>query len=192
MTDFLGDWKPAEWGIKGFNFAYDGTTTKDILDKIDEIQLLNPDLTVVLMGANDPIVGFTVEQSVNNIRSLQAKLRSFTVWGNSIASIAVSPKNQQYQSYAEATLKIPETSAFKFLNTFEIYKQFDLERFFTFKSEGNIQENIKAGDPDLQHPNQLGNAYIAKMFLEKVFGISFDPEKYIRETLAGEKYPGYK
>jgi len=44
---------------------------------------------------------------------------------------------------------------------------------------------------NLQHPNQLGNAYIAKVILKEVFGIEFDPELYWKDTLEGEKYPKY-
>jgi hypothetical protein len=74
---------------------------------------------------------------------------------------------------------------------YNIYRKFPLEKIFTFRSEENPFERIKKGEPDLQHPNQLGNAYIAKVVLGKVFSINFDSEKYIRDTLDGKKNPSY-
>jgi len=50
---------------------------------------------------------------------------------------------------------------------------------------------LEGGESDLEHPNQLGNAYIAKIILKEVFDIDFDADKYIRETFEGLKYPGY-
>jgi hypothetical protein len=88
-------------------------------------------------------------------------------------------------------MSIQENDNFQLIDLFNVYQQFSLERIFTFISEENPVEGIKAGEIDLQHPNQLGNSYIAKVILEKAFSISFDPEKYIKETLSGEKYPGY-
>lgn len=41
------------------------------------------------------------------------------------------------------------------------------------------------------HPNQLGNAYMAKKVLADVFGINFNPNMYMQDHLGGKKYPGY-
>ena len=69
LTDLLnGDWKLAEWGIRGFNFAYDGATTKDILDKVEDINLVKPDLVISLMGGNDPAFKMTVSETVESIK----------------------------------------------------------------------------------------------------------------------------
>ena len=65
------------------------------------------------------------------------------------------------------------------------------DKFFTFISEENLDEKIKAGEIDPSHPNQLGNAYIAKVLLDKIWGIKFDPEKYIKNVNGGEKLPEY-
>lgn len=88
-------------------------------------------------------------------------------------------------------MKIPDSESFQKVDMFSIYKKFPLEKIFTFKSEGNPEEDIKEGDPDLQHPNQLGNAYIAKVVFKEVFGTEFDTELYWQTTLAGEKFPKY-
>ena len=180
--------------LKGFNFAYDGATTKDILDKLDEITLVKPDLVISLMGGNDPAFNIPVSEHVSNIEKIVDRLISSgskVVWSNSTPAATGSPKNAQYEPYVKASMKIPAGKNLQFLDMFNLYQQFPLDRIFTFISEENPMEGIKAGEPDLQHPNQLGNAYIAKVILEKVFGVSFDPEKYISDTLSGQKYPGF-
>ncbi|MEA3449779.1 MAG: hypothetical protein U9Q85_02265 [Patescibacteria group bacterium] len=67
-----------------------------------------------------------------------------------------------------------------------------MKKIFTFVSEnGNADAGIEPGAIDFGHPNQLGNAYIAKIILKEIFDIDFDPELYIKETLEGKKYPSY-
>lgn len=189
-----GDWKTAEWGIKGFNFAYDGATTTDILDHIDDILLVKPQLVIGLMGGNDPVLGIGVNQSIQNISKIAEKTTisgAEIVWCNSTPAGVGSSKNDEYQPYARAFMKLPKIKGLSKIDMFSAYQDFSTERFFTFTSEENLVEGIKKGEPDLQHPNQLGNAYIAKVVLNQVFNIQFDPEKYIQETASGEKFPQY-
>lgn len=189
-----GDWKKSEWGVRCFNYGYDGSTTKDILDKMDDILAVKPDLIIGVMGGNDPAFNLTVNEHVENIKNIVKKANDAgakVIWSTSTSAGTNSKKNPEYEPYAKACMSIPETGNLKLIDLFNIYQEFPLERIFTFISEENLVENIKAGETDLQHPNQLGNAYIAKVILEKVFSIDFDPEKYVRETFSGEKYPGY-
>ncbi len=185
MTKVLhGDWKTATWNMRGFNLAYDGATTKDIKDRIHDIVRLKPDLVISLMGGNDPVLGVSVEQSIQyiaNITKTVTHTGAQLVWSSSTPAGKGSKKNSEYAPYAQAFLKAELPGVIK-VDMFNRYQHFPTEKFFTFISEGK---------PDLQHPNQLGNAYIAKIILGKVFTISFDPEKYIRETLEGNKYPEY-
>ena len=195
MTKYLkGDWKTSEWGIKGFNFAYDGATTKDISEKIEDILLVKPQLVIGLMGGNDPVFNISVDESVDNIKNISEKVissGSWLIWCNSTPAGKGSRKNPEYRPYAEAFMNISDKEGLLKIDMFNLYQRFPTERFFTFTSEENPVEGIKEGEPDLQHPNQLGNAYIAKVILEKAFDIKFDPEKYIKETLEVKKYPGY-
>lgn len=186
-----GDWKVSEWGIRGFNFAYDGATTKDILDRVENIKLVKPDLVIGLMGGNDPAFKLTISEHVDNIKSIIQKLETRVVWCTSTPAGSSSLKNSEYEPYAIACMQIPKNKNLQLVDIFNIYKKFPLDKIFTFLSEENPVEHIKEGEPDLQHPNQLGNTYIAKVILKEVFGIEFDPELYWKDTLAGEKYPKY-
>ena len=190
MTNFLGDWKKSEWGIRGFNFGYDGATTRDILEKSDTIKLISPDLVIGLMGGNDEIFNIGVSEHVENITRMINGLQTKVVWSTSIAFGNID-KNNKYEPYANACIQISGKGDIQLIDMFNIFKSFRLERFYTFKSEANLEENIKKGEIDYIHPNQLGNAYIAKVILKEVFGINFDPELYWGDTLAGEKYPKY-
>lgn len=143
------------------------------------------------MGGNDPSFGISISEHVENIKKIAEELNTQIVWCTSTPAGEVSPKNSQYEPYAEACMQIPQNENFQLVDVFNLYKQFPLERFFTFVSEENLVENVKAGDIDLQHPNQLGNAYIDKIILKEVFGIEFNAEKYIQDTLSGEKYPEF-
>ena len=195
MTKVLnGNWQLAEWGIRGFNFAYDGATTRDIVERLNDLLLVKPELVIGLMGGNDPVLGVSVPESVKNIGAIvdrAASVGSEVVWCNSTSSGKGSKKNNEYAPYAKAFMQIPEREGFSKIDMFNIYQKFSTENFFTFISEENLVEGIKAGEPDLQHPNQLGNAYIAKVILENAFGISFNPEKYVKDTLDGQKLPRY-
>lgn len=191
MTGYLnGDWKKSEWGIRGFNFALDGATTKDILERVENVKLINPDLVISVMGGNDPTFGVSVSESTENIKSFVSKVETQVVWCNSIYS-GTDKKNMQYEPYAKSFMQMPDIDNLQKIDLFNIYKQFDLKRIFTFISEEIPIEGIKAGEVDQQHPNQLGNAYIAKVILKEVFDINFDPEIYIEDTKNGEKLPRY-
>lgn len=189
-----GDWKTVEWGIRGFNFAYDGATTKDIYQRIDQLLVLKPQLVIGLMGGNDPVMGVSVSESVVNITHIAKQVISAEatmVWSNSTPAGQGSKKNAQYQPYAQAFMDMPDQTGLIKIDMFNLYQQFPTDKFFTFVSEANPIEGIKAGEIDLQHPNQLGNAYIAKVILKHVFDLDFHPEKYIQDTLAGLKFPQY-
>ncbi len=193
ISMYDGDWKIPEWGIKGFNFAYDGSTTTDIANRIDNLLLVKPNLVIGLMGSNDPRNGVSVEKTVENVSNVVNQLNKNgvnVVWCNSTSAASGSKKNIEYKPYAEAIMKLPENENFHKIDIFNMYQAFPTDRFFTFKTSEGLPEG-SAEIRDDEHPNQLGNAYIAKIILKEVFGIKFDPERYISETLAGEKFPGY-
>ncbi len=183
LNDKLG----GDWGFRGFNFGYDGSTTKDILEKVDYIKSVNPDLVIMMIGGNDPFLNVSVEDHIKNINEIKNKLDTSFVLSTDNKpwdDVAIS----KYLPYIEADKKL---GIDKFINLFERSDAFPKERIYTFISEENPVENIKAGDLDYWHPNQLGNAYIAKVILKEVFKIDFDPELYIKDTVEGQKTPKY-
>lgn len=100
--------------------------------------------------------------------------------------------NKKYKDYVDGISKITPFKKTAFINLFEEYKNFDLKRIYTFKGEnGNPIMGISAGDINFAHPNSLGNAYIAKVLLKKLFYIDFNPETYIRDSKNDIKYPRF-
>jgi len=194
MAKIVDNWKSASWGIRTINCGYDGSTSRDILkEKLEEVESFKPDLVISIMGGNDTILGVGVEESRENIEKITEELERKGIrvfWCNSIAGLN-EKKNKRYEEYAKATLDIEGSEKRKYFDLFNEYKKFDLKKFFTFLSEENLDEGIKEGEIDTVHPNQLGNAYIAKIILREVFGIGLNPEKYIETTNKGYKYPEY-
>jgi hypothetical protein len=72
---------------------------------------------------------------------------------------------------------------------FEEFKKFPLEKIFTMKYS-EFERTDKDSDIDPVHPNSLGCAYIAKVFLEKFFDASVNPELFIQTSRDESiKYP---
>lgn len=183
------DWMSSSWGMRFFNFAYDGATTKDIVDKLNTIKSIPSDLFVMMIGANDYHKRMPLDEHKKNT---QAILDSLEENGAEVVfSTNNCPSKKEAQELYEPYATVDREMNFKnFINLYEESKNFPKEKIYTFKfAEDDGEENVKAGDVDFWHPNQLGNAYIAKVILEKVFNIDFNPEKYLQTN--GEKYPSY-
>lgn len=195
LCKIITNWKIPSWQIRGINCGFDGATTRDVLEKInDDILEYKPDLIISIMGGNDSTLNISVEQSIKNIEKIFGTLSQkipYIFWCNSIPALTGNKKNKEYKPYAEETIKISGNENIKIFDMFNEYQKYDLSKFFTFISEENLVEGIKEGEIDAQHPNMLGNAYIAKIILKEVFGIEFRPEKYLETLLNGIKYPEY-
>lgn len=179
-----------DWGLKTFNLAYDGSTSKDILSRKDELKSIPSDLVILLTGANDPFQKISPEDFKSNL----VKLKKFIEESGSelVLSSDNYPMNEWVAEMCRLYVESMKEVDMNFINLFEISKKFPMDRIYTFTSEMDIpEEKIEKGKADFWHPNQLGNAYIAKVILKEVFDIEFDPEKYWKDTLSGEKLPSY-
>ena len=188
LQKMMADWKVPSWGIKCFNFGFDGATTKDILDKSGEIGEMKPDLIISLMGGNDPTFGIGPEETRMSIEKIMDEFKGINVfWMTSLPDLR-ERKNTEYEDYRIATLKVGCHENQEIFDMFEEYKKNDLNMMYTLKTDEYQSENYQI---DPTHPSQLGNAYIAKVVLEKIGGINFDPEKYIETNEKSYKFPEY-
>jgi len=190
LCDEFPDYRTSSWGIRCFNFGFDGSTTQDILGKIDEIKAVKPDVVISLMGGNDPTLGISVEKSKENIENILKELEENKIevfWATSLAEKRTE-RNDEYECYRKATMEIKTKENQKIFDMYSEYNKCDLDKFYTLITD---EYKDRGFDTDPGHPNQLGNAYIAKIVLKEIWGIEFDPEKYIETTLKGEKYPKY-
>ncbi len=194
LSEKLNDWNLPSWGIRCINSGFDGATTRDWLSKIKtDVLDYKPDMVIVMGTINDMNLKIPSDETKNNIEQLLNALTS------NVTSVIYSTDlvtnnndyNQKYQEYLSKVTSLFPRNNILFINMYEEFKKLDLNKFFTFESIGNDVVGIKQGDLDFIHPNQLGNAYIAKIILDKVFNIKFDPEKYIQENNEGKMFPNY-
>lgn len=194
-------WKIPSWQIRCINLGFDGSTSADINELIEKnIPQTDPNyisLVIYLAGDNDrhfdiQPYNFTINISKSIETMKQLGVESIAL-GTDIPTLS-NDFNNMYQPY----LKELETlstmySTFPLVNLYEDLKNTELNPIFTFISEeGNAVAGIKPGELDILHPNQLGNAYIAKSVLKTIFNIDFDPEKYLLTNNKGLMYPEYE
>lgn len=197
MEDITKDWEACWWRIRCYNSGFNGMPTKEMIKCVDdEIKPHRPDLIVFMDTYNDKYRDISSEKHKENLDVIFRKLLEISqdvVFTSSVARMK-KEANEENRKYMDAANEAVEKYKDKILSIdlFDEYGKLDLKRFYTFISvNGNEDAGIEPGGVDFGHPNQLGNAYIAKILLKKIFGIDFDPELYIKDTLAGKKYPEY-
>lgn len=194
MSEEIKDWTIPSWKIRCFNCGFDGSTTLDVLKLFDsQIGPLKPTIAVYLENTNEIHYDITPKEHKKNVRILLNKL--FRTCDYVVVFNMISGNKEWYNKklsgYYNAVKSMKFNSKTKLIDGFKEYSNYNLNRFFTFKSPGNPVLSMKPGDIDFVHPNQLGNAYIAKLVLEKGFGIKFDPERYMKDTKNGIMFPEY-
>jgi lysophospholipase L1-like esterase len=70
-----GDWQALLPGQHVINFGVGGNTTHDLLDRLDEVVEAGPSTVVVEIGTNDFAWRLPLEQVVENIEAILARLR---------------------------------------------------------------------------------------------------------------------
>lgn len=194
LRNDVKDWKKVSWGIRCINAGFDGATTNDLLNLLQENVLeYKPDMVIVMATSNDVILGVSLDQHKINLTKILDSITanvSEIIYCTDICS-GNTDYNNKYELYVKEAISLFPRDNVGLINTFEEFGKFDLSSFFTFDSEGNEEVGIDSGETDFIHPNQLGNAYIAKIILEKVFGMKFNPERYMEGTAAGLMFPGF-
>ncbi|MCL4338297.1 hypothetical protein M1271_01255 [Patescibacteria group bacterium] len=195
LTKIMGDWKKPYWNIRCINAGLDGASTKDILELSGKYILCNkPQMSLMLVGINDIWQKNTPSQFLDNLTRLANLLKKencFTIYVSPPPS-SNEEKNEKFEPFlAHSEAKISEIMDLyiDLFNDFRVIK--DLNKFYTLASEGNEDFDIKPGEKDFIHPNVLGNAYMAKFILEKLFRVSFSPEKYLSNMRNGIMNPSY-
>ena len=188
------DWKLPSWGVRCVNSGFDGSTTRDWLNLLDSsVFSYSPDMVIVMGTINDMDLGISADEHVANLKKVLDRISSEVrdvIYCTDIPAYN-NPHNDSYIKYIDAGNNIFPIEGVLYIDLFREFRDLDLSRFFTFESKGNEAVGIEPGETDFVHPNQLGNAYIAKVVLNKVFGINFDPERYIEENNSGKMFPSY-
>ncbi len=190
-------WKLAEWGIRCFNSGFDGATLKDMYERLEtDVILHKPELVIVCGGDNDMHLGRSSAECATTLKEMLDAL-VHRVPGLIYMSPPSGPPERVADEVALVEYMKPSIALFpikdiQYVDLFSLYQQYPLSRCYTFISEeGNPYAGIEPGGIDWLHPNQLGNAYIAKIVLEHGFGITFAPELYIKENNECKMFPSY-
>lgn len=182
------------WNIQVFNNGFDGSTSQDILKRVDDYILpLRPNIVIYEIGVNDGAFQVTVETFEDNILLILNKLKTVADYVYLVtAPLSLSDKiNKRYKPYLNIIKKLGVDSEIPVSNLNRYFKYLNLGEIYTFMSEDNPVEGLRKGQLDPEHPNILGNAYIAKYLLQDIWGIDFDVKKYMESLRSGLKYPQY-
>ncbi len=186
------NWKNAYWKIRFINMGLNGATTRDFLDYSNEVVEYKPDLVIFQTGDNDKGQNISDHEKLNNINYIRSK------FGNAGIKIVLTTdtpsldkaRDKEYQDFlANFNKLMPFANELK-IDFFEAFKTYDLSNFFTLSYDDKSKEKFNS-DYDLIHQGILGNAYIAKIILKKVFEVEFDPEKYVADIRKEAEHPRY-
>lgn len=205
FTEFTGDnWWIPEWNLKFYNYALDGASTRDFLSQTDKmLSEVKVDCVIVMGTCNDVELGIDMSEHISNLRRLFIKLSKscdLFVYSPDIYS-ADADHNKSYVPYMKSALEIPLVHKQININGFKIFSQYDWKNFYTLEkalSELSVEEKNRLEKEgfraiDNVHPNALGNVYVAKMFLEEIYGIKVNPEKYLNDLRSDKiKYPSFE
>ncbi len=194
----MQDWRLPNWNIRFINAALNGGSTKDFLKyMVSEIDDYKPDMVILIGGDNDLEDNEIIDDiHANNLNKILTFLKSRVedvVYATALYHALIPNRNTRYLKFLEKIKNLEILKSIHFINLYDFFNYEESNRFFTFKlsKEEAYLFNLREGDIDPSHMNQLGQAYVASRILKEIFNIEFDPEKYIKTNNLGYKYPEY-
>jgi len=194
------DYKRAYWNVQTFNCGLDGASSKDLLERFENLVLrIKPRMIFLAMGKNDPYYGIDPKETTENTSKLISQALDSgikVVFANAPPALWES-LNEKIKNHLEAerevAKKFAENENFIFIDIFEKFPKKELEKIYTLIcADGNEVVGIKPGEIDPIHYNKRGSAIVAKILLEEAFGIDFDMEIFLNDLNdPSKKYPSY-
>lgn len=177
------DWKIPSWGIRCFNYGFDGSTTRDIKEFVLTGTIpTNFDIVIYLLGNNDEFIKVPADEYLSNVKDSISKFTCPIIICSDPAANNLKINEAYEKTYYLCFTQLSSQPELIGVDLFLEFQKLDLVKLYTLvNTDGNSIAGIKPGEIDFFHPNKLGNAYIAKIILEKAFGISFNPEKYLED-----------
>lgn len=183
LTKQFEDWKIPSWGIRCFNYGFDGSTTRDIEEFVSTgIIPTDLDLVIYLLGNNDLYIKVSTDEYLSNVKNSISKFTCPIILCSNPAANNPGVNEAYERTYYQSFLSLLSNPDLICLDLFKETQKYDLTSFYTLINvPGNEITEVKPGEADFIHSNQLGNAHIAKIILEQAFQIPFNPEKYLED-----------
>ncbi len=164
---------------KIINQGIDGSDIEYFLENFEtSIAMYKPDITIMSLGFNNI-------KEFSNLKSRASKLlekiqeinSDIVIWSqyetpNPKWSSTLENFNNTYKELSEEFNTI-------FIDIYNEFKKYDLNKLFTYICPwGNSEWDMKPGDRDYLHCNEIGNQIIAEKILKEVFntGLSIAEE----------------
>lgn len=194
LTNLMNDWITPSWGIRCFNYGFDGSSTGHICDFVKRgVIPADLDLVIYQLGDNDKYTKTSAKTYAANMTNTLNLLRSHTILCSNPVANDVAFNADYEKTYYPCFLQKSSIPKITSVDLFKEFQKYDLSKFYTLRNiSGNSVAGILPNTVDTIHPNQLGNAYIAKVILETAFQIPFSPEKYLEDLKNDIMYPTYQ
>jgi lysophospholipase L1-like esterase len=106
-----GDWEAWFPDVKTLNFGIGGSTTDDIVARLDSVVAADPDEIILLIGTNDLGTRQTVEHLVRNVQSILVELRR-QLPGSRMLVQSIMPRGREFADrIQEANIHLRQFSA---------------------------------------------------------------------------------
>ncbi len=194
LTEQLGDWKIPSWGVRSFNYGFDGSTTRDIKKFVSTGTIpTDLDLVIYLLGNNDMYIKVPADEYLSNVKNTISKFACPIILCSNPMTNNPNLNEAYEKTYYQSFLSFLSNPNLICSDLLKETRKYDLTSFYTLINvPGNEVTQVKPGEADFLHPNRLGNAYIAKIILETAFKIPFDPEKYLQDLKNDIMPPAYQ
>ena len=164
-----------DWKRKFINSGRDGGTIEHFIEYFkEEVRLYQPHVVIVSIGLNNLIPTFDSEEMKDSLKGLFYKIKNINSDLITWSPYAIPKK--RYLDDLEKISNIYKSLTNEFEGVFiDIYREFlkyDLDKLFTFISDGNEVWGIEPGKRDFLHCNVAGNQIIAEKIAKEGFGES--------------------
>jgi lysophospholipase L1-like esterase len=106
-----GDWQAWFPDVNALNFGESGSTTDDLLGRVDSVVAADPDEIIVLIGTNDLGTRRNVEHLVTNIQSMMVDLRR-QLPGSRMLLQSIMPRGREFSDrIQEANIHLRQFAA---------------------------------------------------------------------------------
>lgn len=181
------DWQLPYKYLRFFNSSFQGATSADFVNKLQE-EVFNyyPDIVITMLGKNDYWLKIDKETSVKNIENILIRIQREGIKTAFLtSSCSLKPEvNKEFEKYVNLYNDRIKESVDIYIDLFSYFKKLDLEKIFTWKAyDDNSDIGLKKGEIDFIHPNSFGHIDIAELILKDVFDIKFDRGEYLKELI---------